>query len=536
MDISEVVDNFKTTPFLFVGSGFSKRYYSLPSWRELLEYFARRVSNDEFSLSKYISKAKRSTNSSADNEIFPIVAELIMSDFDDKWFSDPKFRTLDERHKRFIENNISPFKVEIAKYIKESSIENEDMRDEIEFLNELTKKNISGIITTNYDDFLESIAPEYIVYSDQQQLMCSVLQELGEIYKIHGSISEPETIVITQKDFATFDKHYKYLIAKLMTIFVEYPIIFIGYSISDPNITSILSEIANCIPDDKIEQFKNQMLYVDWSDDYKTEVVESYTRSFSGKNINMLRLKTNNFYNLYTALSKKHSTIPISVFRMFKKEFYKFTLTHEPTQHIRISWPEDESINPKDLMMAIGKPSELSAFGLKGLDAEHWFRHIIKHDLVYSADEILEYAYPYLKMRQGKNLPLNMLLLEAKRHYPEIEIKACSSFEKTLSQTIIRYKHKMKLHGSSVTSIVNHYKTEIKFKLSKQLEELTYLDEDKIDIRELECFLNECLDKKSFYSNLTEGERAHFHRLVLIYDYMKYYNLRLIKKESNLQE
>ena len=41
-----------------------------------------------------------------------------------------------------------------------------------------------------------------------------------------------------------------------MTIFMEYPIIFMGfmgYSISDPNIQGILGDIVECLPPEKVE-------------------------------------------------------------------------------------------------------------------------------------------------------------------------------------------------------------------------------------------------------------------------------------------
>lgn len=76
-----------SSPFLFVGSGFSRRYLGLPQWEELLKIFCD--NEDEFD--ELMASASQK---------LPGVASLLSERYHDRWWKDEKFKVNRERLKK----------------------------------------------------------------------------------------------------------------------------------------------------------------------------------------------------------------------------------------------------------------------------------------------------------------------------------------------------------------------------------------------------------------------------------------------------
>ena len=238
-DVEACVARMGCQPILFIGSGLSKRMFSGPNWDELLRYLAEKCPLIDKDYAYY---KQTFTDPTLVGEEF---ARLYQ-----KWaWSEGKGDFPPE----LFEDGVPAeayIKYHIAKHLEEltpkalTEIADTKLGEEVAALQSIRPH---ALITTNYDRFLELVFPDY-----QPVLGQSIIQGtqvlLGEIFKIHGCVSNPSEMVFTKNDYTHFMRKKKYLSAKLLTYFSEHPLLLIGYSASDLNIQAILSDIDECLP------------------------------------------------------------------------------------------------------------------------------------------------------------------------------------------------------------------------------------------------------------------------------------------------
>lgn len=238
-DVEALVARMCCQPILFVGSGLSKRYISGPSWDELLANLAKRCPLIDKDYAFYKQTLKQPL---AIGEEFARIYQRWAWDKGKNQFPADLFQD-DVSEQAYIKYTIAQHLASLTPSAL-SDIADKATQAEIAALQRIRPY---AVITTNYDRFLELVFPEYQPVIGQN-IIHGTQVLFGEIFKIHGCVSEYNSLVFTQSDFDEFIRKKKYLGAKLLTYFSEHPLLFVGYSASDPNIRAILSDIDECIP------------------------------------------------------------------------------------------------------------------------------------------------------------------------------------------------------------------------------------------------------------------------------------------------
>lgn len=508
--LAKQIDKVGQHPFLFVGAGFSKRYLNLGNWEELLRYFSKQIDGDDFKYDYYVN----SINGDYDYYgLQPQIATMLEKDYNLAVLSKDEFKDFRNRNKELIQKRISPFKIAIAEYL--SQVDVDVSNEEIDLLKKLAVRNVSGIITTNYDLFLENIFKDYKVYAGQEELIFSDVFQIGEIYKIHGCVTNPKSIVITSKDYEEFENQYTYLIAKILTIFLEYPVIFLGYSIQDKNIQNILKAIATCLSQEKLNVLKERLIFIERSK--VKEEVSTYSKTFENGNIiEMTKISTDDFSSVYKGILENKAKYNPKILRKLRRDIYTLATTNTPKGNsiVATGFENIDKIDEKtNFILGIG----VAKTGYTGVKADEIYEDIILDNKFYDITGIIEESLPELLKGNAGGLPMYKYLKEyTKPIFGKVKenVNKNISVESFLNANLIKQKsnYRKLIEVKNIENIIAVEGTENAYK------KIYFMEQEEIDIAELEIYLKTLLkEHKQIIKNNSELKR-----LIRIYDWLKY--------------
>ncbi|MCT0009301.1 hypothetical protein EFL57_02195 [Weissella confusa] len=325
MTIQSLKDN-NQYPIVFIGSGMAKRYIrNLPDWLSLLEEYWNMLDNEQ-NFYSYLNELREQLH--AENPLFSDerlkfmvnakAASYIQKQFDSAYNQNPSLVPSLSSKKAFLEQ-LSPFKVSLAERFSNLSFI-KDMEDELKLFAKVLSK-AKMIITTNYDDMIEQLLTKQNKEADVFVGSSSFFRETtgwGELYKIHGTNSDPASIVITDEDYQKFDSNSILLNAKLLTSLVDSPILFLGYSMTDENVRSLLQVYANNLPTD-VSKNSDRITIIERKPGESAVSENVEHNPILG--INYTRVQTDNYAELFSKISEINQGVSPAYIRKYQQEF-----------------------------------------------------------------------------------------------------------------------------------------------------------------------------------------------------------------------
>jgi hypothetical protein len=395
-EIAEIVGRGAGRPVLFIGSGFSRRYLGLEDWRALLERFSQELPRP---FEYYFARAERD---------LPRTAELLAEAFNELWWNGDRYRDSREKSKGVVGAVADPLKIEISLYL--GSIGTPELAAPLSEELELFKKTAAtAIVTTNWDCFLEQLFPTYQVFVGQGEAISRRIHGVGEIYKIHGSCAQPLSLVMTSTDYRDYNERNPYLAAKLLALFLEHPVFFIGYSVGDPNIKQILSRVAYCLDDDTRAKVGRRIAIVRWSPAEEAHVRTREIELDLGVRLAVSEIVVPDFVGLFSIIGEAENSIDASLLRKIKDYLYDIVLSADPKERISVISPDDlDGRDDIDFVVGVGIQAKLAGQGVVGLQRMDLLRDIAANAREYDtlARELVLEGIPAMQRGGAKTIPV----------------------------------------------------------------------------------------------------------------------------------
>lgn len=323
----------------------------------------------------------------------------------------------------------------------------------------------------------------------------------GSVYKIHGCISNPKNIIMTEQDYQNFDNKYELIRAQLLSLFIHNPIIFIGYSISDTNIKSILRTVFSYVDpkSDLAKKIRDNFLLIEFeAGSDSTEIVEHDIDLEGMSTIRINKIKTDNYIELYNSLSDLK--LPVSAMDIRKVQDVWTTIKSGGEIKVKITENLSELSNDQ-LVIAVGSEKT------------------VRYDYQTKAEFISNY-FQIVEEANGQLIEtLNKQTISTNEHFPvyafsslcanidNVEKYKQRQLEKILSQ-MPRVKAASKEKYNNISDILTFESS-----IEKITNIIIYLIwDDIITLTELKDHLIKSQEKTS----------THYRRLLCLYDFLSY--------------
>lgn len=424
----------------------------------------------------------------------------------------------EEENNHIISNRYNPFKFLVAKQMSHMQLDN-SLPEYKEVQSLIRNQNkFAGIITTNYDEVLENVFKDFSVLIGQDSLLLANSLNIFEIYKIHGCCSKPDSIVLTEKDYEDFDKKLKYLSAKLLTIFVEHPIIFVGYGLGDVNIRNIFCEIAECLTAEQLEKIKNNFIFISPAFG-KDEAYNKNTLTWGRHSIVINEFVLDNYEIVYQALSQIRSSMPIKLARKLQDMVCRFVYSTEAQNNILFGDINSPDIDDEKAAVYFGRADTVRQIGFSYFDIDEILEDVLFDNKPYLINsQLIDKTFKNIRSRSGSTLlpiykyiralnyplgsiPSNYNIING---YDDPDIRPTSSDMRSYIKTGAKF--------SNIRDIEVAYPNHI----PKQVANIKKFAKD-ISTEELGEYL-----RKYYNTELYERYKSLFRKLIALYDYKKY--------------
>ncbi len=349
---------------------------------------------------------------------------------------------------------------------------------------------------------------------------------VSELYKIHGSINDASTIIITKDDYAQFNKSRKLFIAKMLTLFTESPIIFLGYSFTDENIRQIVVDFLNCLTPEQLNTISDNFIFITYKKGEKNlEEIKRTIITEKGENIPITEIATDNFLKVYQTINQLvPGMTPKNIRdtqRLVKRIVNNTIISGDPSNVIFGIDEIPDDISDKNIAIAIGNKEDIiNQYGYSVVKDEEILEDIIFNNKKFDAKNMCKERFKSLYL--NRLMPVYKYIKKSKIDISEVpKLEAYVNHHNEVDKIITPAYKKKNLRSAPTFNNIPEVK--------KYMQETNDINKvfkgvlNSIDILSLYQLREIC---KLYFHNYIDklSKNSNFKRVVMYIDYMENFN------------
>ncbi|MBY0202014.1 SIR2 family protein [Paenibacillus cucumis (ex Kampfer et al. 2016)] len=509
-------------PIVFIGSGISKRFLNdFPDWPTLLAEFWVKAGMQNFygELNNVLSRVKSEypefNDREVEHEAYIQIGATLETIFNQR-FNDGEILIEGFTPHDSFKTKLSPFKKAVANRFLSYSLR-DGMEVEYEsFVKMIRKTQI--ILTTNYDTFVEdsynSLGTNQIKKFIGQKGFFTETFNYAELYKLHGCAQSPSDIVLAKEDYNKFDKNSVLISAKIISMMLTSPIIFMGYSLTDVNVRKIISDFSSSLSDAEVQLLEERLILLEWSEGEQGLVEEVLNDRDLGCKLKVI--KTDNYGLVFDKISSVNQGVTPSEVRKYQHVIKQLIVDRGRKGSLNSLLVSPVQL--EDIEERIGDGKLVVALG----DTTYIFR----------MPDLVSYSYDYFFESDQLNTDIALRFIASqnkKSRLPFLKFTKDLNLDETNLHPFDKEKIKQRIAAFPdanvcIKTINSSYKVKVdtieeiieqKFKQDKEYDVIAY-NSPRLDLDKLQDYIKEKLS--IFRDGGARGIPTSLRRLITIYD------------------
>jgi hypothetical protein len=203
----------------------------------------------------------------------------------------------------------------------------------------------------------------------------------------------------------------------MLTLFVENPVLFFGYSLGDPHVQRLLATLTECLTDEQLNTLNERLIFIGRVSDKRPPTLQRAPITVHGHTFYAYEVGLGDWEPLFTGLSEIPYHFAPRVLRRLRESVYLAARDANATTKVRVvDFEDDDDLNELEIVLGIGVMDKIAETGYTQVSISRYL-----HDMLHGKTEL-----------DAQRLAANTFKLFRQKFVPTFYVRRLAALQGTL--------------------------------------------------------------------------------------------------------